>query len=125
MHGFQAVSFSSSDLIGWLVDQLVDVFHCTTALAEMLSVYYPSAEPLWQQESTLMLQAGMSITARLQSIIPNRNGSRASQHGLDKHHGLGDRRPPHHGQREESHHFFGPNHSDNTIPMLIDMGFHK
>ena len=73
-----------------------------------------------------MLQGGVSITARLQSIIPNRNGNRASPHGLDTHHGLAGGRPPHHRQREESHHFFGPNnHSDNSIPMLIDMGFHK
>ena len=90
-------------------------------LSVLLSVLYPSAE----QGSLLLLQGGMSITARLQSIIPNRNGSRDSQHGMDIHHGLGGGRPPHHGQREESHHFFGPNHSDNTIPMLIDMGFHK
>lgn len=73
----------------------------------------------------LRLQVARSITARLQSMIPKRNGSRASQHGLDMNHGLGGGRPPHQGQREESHHFFGPNHSDNTLPMLIDMGFHK
>ena len=70
------------------------------------------------------MQGGVSITARLQSILPNRSGSRAVQHGQDSSNALGGR-PPHHGQREESHHFFGPDHSDSTIPMLIDMGFHK
>lgn len=66
----------------------------------------------------------MSTTARLSSIVLNRNGGRAVQHGQDSSHAMGGR-PPHTGQREESHHFFGPNHSDNTLPMLIDMGFHK
>ncbi|KAL3161919.1 hypothetical protein ABBQ38_009004 [Trebouxia sp. C0009 RCD-2024] len=70
-------------------------------------------------------EGGVSVTARLQSIIPNRNSSRVAPHGQDSMHGLGGGRPPFRGQREESHHFFAPTQSDNTIPMLIDMGFHK
>ena len=68
----------------------------------------------------------MSTTARLASILPNRTGVRAVQHVPDSASvGLRAGRPPHNAPREESHHFFGPSHSDNTIPMLIDMGFHK
>ena len=70
------------------------------------------------------LQGGMSTTARLQSIIPNRGGGRGLQHAQDSSHGLGAHLP--HGRhREESHQLFGPNFSDSTTPVLIDMGFHK
>ena len=71
----------------------------------------------------LLPQGGLSTTARLQSIIPNKNGPRGMPFGQESSHGMTGRLP--HGHREESHYFFGPTSSDNTLPMLIDMGFHK
>ena len=68
-------------------------------------------------------QGGMSTTARLQSIVPNRGGGRGVHHGQDSSHGLGAHLPSR--LTEQSHEFFGHNSSDSVTPVLIDMGFHK
>ena len=72
------------------------------------------------------VQEPISVTGRLQSIIMNRGVVRGLQHRMDSSHS-----PSHNGKhtisglREQSQHLFGPNNSDNTLPVLIDMGFHK
>lgn len=72
------------------------------------------------------VQEPISVTGRLQSIIMNRGAVRGMQHRTDSSRGPSQNgRRTMAGLREESQHFFGPNSSDNTLPVLIDMGFHK
>lgn len=69
------------------------------------------------------MQEPISVTGRLQSM--NRGVVRGLQHRMDSSHGPCQNGRHATGLREESQHFFGPNNSDNTLPVLIDMGFHK
>lgn len=72
------------------------------------------------------MQEPISVTGRLQSIVMIRGLGRGLQGRADSNHAPDQGvRHPAAGLREESHHFFGPNSSDNTLPVLIDMGFHK